>query len=704
MSRSVLQSGSTLTAPSTGAITDAQLPVTAQAATLSATFVPKWKPTTAYTLGQQVTSPNGDVVSAIAAHTSGASFTPANWSYSPTYATPAALATNQQRGLTPVKVGTVLSVGTAAFENWVVESANVVFDPITQQYLMVYVAYSTFPVPTGVSVSSAITGGTIAASQQRFYKVAAIPSSGEIGVVSTEVNVTAGSGTATNANTVTWSAIAGATYRVYVGAAAGAENTYFNVSGTSFTDTGAAGTAGSPTSSGAPGNASVGLATSLDGIKWTRTGTAVIQGTGVGGDPDQYGTSGPSLWIENDTYNLFYISLDNSGYEGGTKRMCLATATNINGPWTRKGAIITPGGGGWRNVAIYHRSIVKQPNGTYYMFFNAMGADGKEQIGLATATSITGPWTVDDTNSPVLAVGGAGSWDSVNVGDPCMYRVGDTWYMAYYGYNSTAAQDGVAFTTASAFPYGWTKHSANPVLKIGATGALDDIYAHKPFILPTPGGLFHYYTAVGTGQPSIALKSIALAIDAPGAAIAAKLNPQPIVDTFTRANSTAGLGTTTTGQVWSNDLGVAQILSNSAAVYTMTNNEAVMSIDSGVTDGKASIRLVAAVPQYTAVGLICRMLDAQNFIYVDIGQTAIGLTKRSKGADAVILTPVTRTIAAGDVITVSSNFNSITVWHNGVWLGTVQTSFAITGTRRGLRFYGNSGGGATADDFTVTAF
>jgi len=39
MSRSVLQSGSTLTAPSTGAITDAQLPVTAQAATLSATYV-----------------------------------------------------------------------------------------------------------------------------------------------------------------------------------------------------------------------------------------------------------------------------------------------------------------------------------------------------------------------------------------------------------------------------------------------------------------------------------------------------------------------------------------------------------------------------------------------------------------------------------------------------------------------------------------
>jgi len=41
MSRSVLQSGSTLSPPSTGAITDAQLPVTAQAATLSSTYVSK---------------------------------------------------------------------------------------------------------------------------------------------------------------------------------------------------------------------------------------------------------------------------------------------------------------------------------------------------------------------------------------------------------------------------------------------------------------------------------------------------------------------------------------------------------------------------------------------------------------------------------------------------------------------------------------
>jgi lysophospholipase L1-like esterase len=48
----------------------------------AAGYVPAWKTATAYTAGQKVISPGGDVVSAIANHTSGASFTPANWTAS----------------------------------------------------------------------------------------------------------------------------------------------------------------------------------------------------------------------------------------------------------------------------------------------------------------------------------------------------------------------------------------------------------------------------------------------------------------------------------------------------------------------------------------------------------------------------------------------------------------------------------------------
>lgn len=43
--------------------------------------MPRWKTGETYTAGQQVISPNGDVVSAIANHTSVASFNTDNWAY-----------------------------------------------------------------------------------------------------------------------------------------------------------------------------------------------------------------------------------------------------------------------------------------------------------------------------------------------------------------------------------------------------------------------------------------------------------------------------------------------------------------------------------------------------------------------------------------------------------------------------------------------
>ena len=79
------------------------------AATFNAAFaerVPFWAPTTAYTLGQQVVSPGNDVVSAVAAHTSGASFTPANWTLSSTYAPTETTRTTQPGQLLNVTLAT----------------------------------------------------------------------------------------------------------------------------------------------------------------------------------------------------------------------------------------------------------------------------------------------------------------------------------------------------------------------------------------------------------------------------------------------------------------------------------------------------------------------------------------------------------------------------------------------------------------------
>jgi len=130
-----------------------------------------------------------------------------------------------------------------------------------------------------------------------------------------------------------------------------------------------------------------------------------------------------------------------------------------------------------------------QRGSTWYCFFNATGdvgaVTGVERIGYATAPSITGPWTVDDTNSPLLDLGGPG-WDSQIVGDPSVRRVGNLWVMDYYGSNGTNARDGIATTSDAVFPLGWVKYASNPILS-PTTGTYDGQHAHKPFTIQRGG-------------------------------------------------------------------------------------------------------------------------------------------------------------------------------------------------------------------------
>jgi predicted GH43/DUF377 family glycosyl hydrolase len=271
---------------------------------------------------------------------------------------------------------------------------------------------------------------------------------------------------------------------------------------------GYSGTPASPTE-GAIGHAT---AASPDG-PWTEyVSNPFFSKSGAGADSN--GCSGPFVWYEDGTYHLFYIGLTASGYEQGTKTICHATSTDWvpgtnAGTWTRHGSVISPSGAGWRSTAIWHPNIVKRR--IYYLFFNATGSV-TERIGFATSPDLT-TWTVDDVNSPVLSEGAGGQWDDVHIGDPYVYRIGETWYMAYYAYDGSVSQDGYAVTSDADFPLGWTKFGGNPVLTPGSAGSYDESSAHKPSIWVTPTRLYHWYTAV---SDSFTKREIGLATeDAP---------------------------------------------------------------------------------------------------------------------------------------------------------------------------------------------
>lgn len=258
---------------------------------------------------------------------------------------------------------------------------------------------------------------------------------------------------------------------------------------------------------GNPSVASLGYATaSSPAGPWTLFGSnPFFSASGAG--LETVGITGPRVWFENGTYYLFYIGLTATGFEQGTKTILMATSTDFV-TWTRRGIMIaTAPAVDWRSQAVWRTNIVKRGS-LYYLFFNATNSAGQENIGYATSSVLTGPWTVDDVNSPILSVGAGAAWDNNHVADPYVYRIGSTWFMGYMGYNGTTGnlQSGFATTSDANFPLGWTKFASNPILVNGGAGSIDFKSAGQSSLWPTPRCLYNYYTTDnGSGLIEIAV-------------------------------------------------------------------------------------------------------------------------------------------------------------------------------------------------------
>lgn len=433
---------------------------------------------------------------------------------------------------------------------------------------------------------------------------------------------------------------------------------------------------------GAPGAGSIGLAYSDDGVYWQKYPTAIMGPSGVTGDPDFGTCTGPTWVYDNGTFYMFYIGASLAGYEAGVKSLCLATAPALTGPWTRLGQIIGPSGSGWRQTAVWHPSVLKH-NGTWYMFFNASSTGTAEQIGYATATALTGPWTVDDTNSPLLAFGSATSGEFTKQGDPSVRRVGDLFVMDYFGFKTGFAGDYIATTPVASFPLGWTKWKSNPVLVPGPAGSIDSLYAHKPIIYVERGRVFHYYTADDGTNRCVAL---AVSADVP------TTSAYTVKDRFNRADA-GTIGTAETGQVWTSGTGWA-IVSN-VAKFTGTADANIL-LDSGISDNFALRFKTTAVTGQYPVAIQLRYTDATHYFKIFKNNDAWKLDQ--SGAVSFILA-AGGTLSSGDHIEVQVRGKSVVLLVNDAVQASAILSSITTATTHGVG--GSANIGLQVDDFTI---
>lgn len=195
---------------------------------------------------------------------------------------------------------------------------------------------------------------------------------------------------------------------------------------------------------------------------------------------------------------MIYVAFPRLGYESKPGRQGLAWSDD-GVHWTKSDAnpIRDIGEKGtWDDECLYKPFVMKH-EGKYWMYYNAYGsADHCEQIGLATADALEGPWLRHSANPLVRKGDPKKDRDNHIIGDPWIMRSpgGDVWEMYYFAFDGQHARECLA---TSKDLIHWAKSPFNPIMDAGEPGTYDSGHCHKPSIVIKDGVYYHFYTACG---------------------------------------------------------------------------------------------------------------------------------------------------------------------------------------------------------------
>jgi len=202
-------------------------------------------------------------------------------------------------------------------------------------------------------------------------------------------------------------------------------------------------------------------------------------------------------WLTGWSYRKL-ITLSRASGAVANYQMLLNIAFDWWWNWVKHGSnpIISYGSQSWEQDAIYAPTVLLE-SGVFKMWANGHNvAAGHDYIGYLTSNDGIS-WDFYGGN-PVLSPGGGGSWDAGDVGEPCVLKVGSTYYMYYAG---SAAEVGgynneIGLATAPSPEGPWTKYGSNPVLAKAHNA--DEYWVGGPTVIyDTVAGLWKmWYTGV----------------------------------------------------------------------------------------------------------------------------------------------------------------------------------------------------------------
>lgn len=178
-----------------------------------------------------------------------------------------------------------------------------------------------------------------------------------------------------------------------------------------------------------------------------------------------------------------------SGWINGSE-IAHAVANKPQGPWTGIETILAPRGEGFFDGTTCHNPHIQYADGKYLLFYigNSNKKTNTKRIALATADSLYGPWNRPD--KPLLEAGEPGAWDDHCTSNPSFLKHPNGEYWLYYKSWNTGEYEhpvnpeirgnrkyGLAIATRPEGPY--IRYPDNPIVDYSGFGnnrQLEDAY------------------------------------------------------------------------------------------------------------------------------------------------------------------------------------------------------------------------------------
>jgi predicted GH43/DUF377 family glycosyl hydrolase len=216
----------------------------------------------------------------------------------------------------------------------------------------------------------------------------------------------------------------------------------------------------------------IGYAESTDGLNW-EVRDEIVLGPAAEDPAEQLEVTRPFVLDEGGRLTMWYAA-------HGKDRVVISRASSPDGVvWQRHGVVLAPASP-WEKSSLMCPSVLREETGKYHMWYS--GGERYEPDAIGYATSPDGSTWTREQDTPVLAPGAAGTWESDRVAGAHVFKEGPWLYAAYIGF-ANGFEDSAIGIARSRDGVTWDRHLKNPVITHGQPGQFDSINVYKPFVV-----------------------------------------------------------------------------------------------------------------------------------------------------------------------------------------------------------------------------